>query len=73
MATEVLIGEEWITVDESATEIMDDLEAISRRASSVPLRDTWLGMTEAGSGRRIDIVPAVIKALREVGVPGSSD
>jgi hypothetical protein len=70
MATEVLVGQEWIAVEESAAEIMEGLEAIARRASSAPLRDTWLPMTETGGGRRIEIVPAVINGIRDAPAQG---
>ena len=65
MGTEVLVGREWVSVDEDEAEIMETLEAIEHRGGAPRLRDRWILLTMAGEKRRMKIAPDVIRALRE--------
>ncbi len=65
MSSEVLIGREWILVNESDTEIMVVLEDLEQRQTSTRLRDRWALLTMAGSGRTMKIDPQAIHGIRE--------
>jgi hypothetical protein len=65
MGTEVLVGRDWISVDEGEMEIMQALEAIEQRGATPRLRDRWVLLTIAGEKRRMKVAPDVIHAIRE--------
>jgi hypothetical protein len=65
MGTEVLVGREWISVEEGETEIMEALEDSEQRGTATRLRDRWVLLTLAGEQRRIKVAPVVIGGIRE--------
>ena len=66
MGSEVLIGQEWVRVEEGTMEIMDALEQLEHRQTSNRLRDRWVPLTMSADKRPMKVAPQVIHGVREL-------
>lgn len=61
----MLVGHEWVGVDEGVREVTEALDALEQRGNAGTLRQRWLHLTIAGEKRGMLVAPDVVHALRD--------